>query len=350
MYKRVIIKISTGIVSQDDRLLEDVVGRITKEVADLRKRGVEAVIVTSGAVATGKGLLSFSGKVESVPQKQMFAAVGQIGLMSLYAALFKKEGCHCAQVLVTKEDFRDREHYLHMKDCFENLLREGVIPIANENDAIAAPGVAFTDNDELAGFIASQLGAEAVIMLSSVDGVLNEEGTAIPEICLADADTFKKCISSEHSPSGRGGMLRKFEIAKRLMAQGIATHIVNGSRPGSITDIVDGNPIGTRFIPDKKLSAPKRRIAHSEGLSAGAAYVNKGAEEVLLSDKTASLLPVGIVRVEGAFKKGDTIEILNEKGTKLGYGIAQYGIEKARELVGKKGARALVHCDYLFIG
>jgi glutamate 5-kinase len=270
--------------------------------------------------------------------------------MSLYAALFNEEGCHCAQVLVTKEDFRDREHYLHMKDCFENLLREGVVPIVNENDAIAAPGVAFTDNDELAAFIASELGAEAVIMLSSVDGVLTGEGNAIPQICLADADSFEKCVTAERSPSGRGGMARKFEIAKRLMAQGVATHIVNGARARSITDIVNGDYVGTRFIPDKKLSAPKRRIAHSEGLAAGAVYVNKGAEEVLLSDRSASLLPVGVVRVEGAFRKGDAVEILTEAGKRLGFGIAQYGIEKARELVGKKGARALIHCDYLFIG
>ncbi len=351
MYQRIVIKIGTGVITEDERLDESVMRRIVGEIARLRKEGVEIVVVTSGAVAAGKAVVEESGV--SAPARQVYAAVGQPALMNVYARLFRQEGLAPAQVLVTKEDFRDREHYASMKVSFENLLTEGIIPVVNENDVIARHTIAFSDNDELAGLIASQLDAEAVAFLTRVEGLLTETGEGarevVPEVCLADADEFEKCVTDEKSAVGRGGMKTKFDIAKKLMRQGITTYVADGRHAGVIEDIANGKRVGTRFSPDKKLSSVKRRLAHSEGFAKGKVYVDTKAEELLLSGKSVSLLPVGVTEVEGDFKKGDIVEIWAGK-RKLGAGIAQYDAVQAIESKGKKGGKVLVHYDSMFVG
>ena len=352
MYKRIILKIGSGVISNNGLLDEKVVKEIVRQIGALRRKGVGVVLVTSGAVATGKKIVKVKKGADEIVQKQVFAAVGQVRLMSIYAALFAKQKQACAQVLVTKEDFRDRQHYLNMKNCLENLLRSDIVPVVNENDVIAVTELVFTDNDELAALLASQLGAEALIILTSVGGVLrgrpDDPGAEVISRIESD-DGAEKYITDERSSSGRGGMHTKFAMAKKLAAQGIAVHIANGKKKDTVTRIVAGEPVGTTFIPARKLSAAKRRIAHSEGLAKGSAYVNECTEDLLLSRKVASLLPVGILRIEGTFEKGDVIEIKNEKGRRLGFGIARYDSLKARTLRGKKKAPALVHYDYLFI-
>jgi glutamate 5-kinase len=354
MYKRIIVKIGSGVISKDGRFNAQVVRHIVDQIVSLNKIGIEIVLITSGAVATGRGVLKLKNKVESIVQKQVFASVGQVKLMSFYADIFSKYGYTCAQVLVTKEDFRDRQHYLNMKNCFENLFQDNVIPVVNENDVIAITELIFTDNDELAGLIASQLNADAVVILTSVDGVLDgnpqdSKSQVIPEIDFTKNSSVEKYITHDKSALGRGGMHTKFSIAKKLAKQGIVTHIASGKNPNIIRDIVEGKAVGTKFIPGHKLSATKRRLAYSEGLSKGVVCVNKCAEEILFSKKAISLLPVGIVKVEGDFEKGDVIEIKNEAKRKIGFGIAQYDSRKALASMGKKGIRALVHCDYMFL-
>ena len=350
MNTRIIVKIGTSVITENGGLSESVVGSIVDQVAVLKKSGVEAIIITSGAVATGRKILSAKKNGDSIAEKQVYAAVGQVGLMSVYAKLFEKHALQCAQILVTKEDFRDRQHYANMKHCFENLLQENIVPVVNENDPIAITELLFTDNDELAGLIAAQLNADAVIMLTSVEGVLDSDGKAISEITSKTVSDMEAHIKETKSASGRGGMRTKFDIAKRLMAQGIATYIVDGKREKGILAVVEGQSVGTKFVPEKKLSAVKRRLAYSDGLSTGAVYVDTCAEDILRSKKSVSLLPVGITKVEGAFKKGDVIEIRAEKGTKLGFGIAEYDAGKAAELKGKKGGKELIHYDHLLIG
>jgi len=355
MYKRVIVKIGSGVISKEGKFDTQIVGHIVEQIISLNKNGVEVVLVTSGAVAIGRGILKLDNKIDSIVQKQVFASVGQVKLMSFYSDIFRKYRYICAQVLVTKEDFRDRQHYLNMKNCLENLLQDNVIPVVNENDVIAITELIFTDNDELAGLVASQLNADAVIILTSVDGVLDgnpndPKSKVISEIDFAKNFSFEKYITADKSVSGRGGMHTKFGIAKKLAAQGITTHIANGKRQNAIVDVVKGKSIGTRFIPNRKLSATKRRLAYSEGLSRGVVYVNQCAEDILLSKKVISLLPVGIVKVEGKFEKGDVIEIRNKAKKKLGFGIAQYDSKRAVDSMGKKKIRALVHYDYMFLG
>lgn len=256
MYERIVVKVGTKVLSKDDGTIDaDVMRHLAEQIAALKKNS-EVVLVTSGAVGMGRSLLTLAEDTDGVVQKQVFAAVGQVKLMSIYAELFAGQGLVCAQVLATKEDFRDEQHYRNMKNCLENLLRDNVIPVVNENDVVAVAELLFTDNDELAGLIASQLGAQAVVILTSVDGVLTGDPkdsatTVIPEIHLSDIASFQKYITHEKTGSGRGGMQTKFSVAEKLAAKGITTHIVNGKKKNVLVDVVAGKKLGTRFVPKK---------------------------------------------------------------------------------------------------
>lgn len=356
MYKRIVIKIGTGALSKEDgRIDESVLQSIVEQVSSLKKNGAEVVLVTSGAVGSGRGFLKPGAETETVADKQIFAAIGQVKLMSAYAKFFEKWDCICAQILVTKEDFRDRGHYQNMRRCFLNLLREGIVPVVNENDVVAIKELVFTDNDELAGLVAAQLQADAVIILTSVDGVLDGNPSdplvkTIPEIDFKNIAAFQKYITREKTSVGRGGMTAKFAVAKKLISSGIAVHIARGKRENVLRDIFDGRAVGTKFIPLRKTSGVKRRLAYSEGLTMGAIIVNKCAGEMLVSrERAMSLLPIGITKIEGDFKRGDVVEIKNMRGEKIGFGVSALDCEKVKEAAGKKGRKAVVHYDYMFI-
>ena len=258
MYKRIVVKIGTKVLSNPDgRLDREVLEHIIEQAVLLRKKNIQVILVTSGAVGTGRGLLTLKKDIGSVVQKQVFAAVGQVRLMGMYADLFEKHGYFCAQVLATKEDFRDRQHYANMKNCFENLLQDKIIPIVNENDVVAISELVFTDNDELAELVATQLRVDVVVILTSVDGVL-VGGRTISEINLSNAVSFKKHITPERSAGGRGGMRTKFSVSLKLAKRGITTYIVNGKKRNALTDVIAGKRIGTKFLPRKKAASYKR--------------------------------------------------------------------------------------------
>ena len=262
MYKRIVAKVGTNVLSKDDGSIDaSVMAHLAKQVSELKRNGAEVILVTSGAVGVGRALLMQKKGTDTVAEKQVFAAVGQIKLMSMYADLFAREGYLSAQVLATKEDFRDSQHYDNMKNCMENLLRDNVIPIVNENDVVAVAELLFTDNDELAGLIASQINADALLILTSVDGVIagnvgDPSAAVIAEVDFSDTgsiENIEKYITPEKSESGRGGMQTKFAIAKKLSREGITTHIVNGKKEGALVAAFEGRAIGTKFLPQKKL-------------------------------------------------------------------------------------------------
>lgn len=356
MKKRIVVKVGTKVLSGPHNTLDrNILSHLVEQIVRLKESGLDIILVTSGAVGAGRGLVSLKN-MEKVAERQVLAAIGQAKLMSIYSELFGKKNQLCAQVLATKEDFRDRKHYLNMRNCFDNLLASGVIPVVNENDVVATTELLFTDNDELAGLVASQLNTHAVIILTSVDGFLTGDpedlaSRVIPEVDVQNIGTLQQYISPDKTEFGRGGMLTKFNIAKKLAFQGITVFFANGNNQNVLTDILLHNKsIGTKFIPKTKSSALKRRIAYSAGLTKGVIQTNTCAEELLLSKtKIMSLLPVGIISVEGDFEKGDIVEIIGESKKKLGYGIAEYGTTKAKELIGKKNARPIVHYNHMFI-
>jgi glutamate 5-kinase len=353
-YRRVIIKIGSNVITKANGLPDtERIAHLVDQIAAIKKQGKEVILVSSGAVASGRSLITVTDKYDAVATRQLLASIGQVKLINTYSHLFEKFEILCSQVLVTKEDFRDRLHYLNMRNCLEILLQHQVIPVINENDVVSVTELMFTDNDELAGLIASMLNAEALIVLSNVNGIYDGDpklpGSAIIEEVKGDGIDFSSFVSTGRSQFGRGGMITKSTIAQKTAQLGIAVHIANGKQDNILLDVLDNKAVHTRFVPTKKASGKKKWIAHSETAATGVVQVNEGAKTVLISSKASSLLPVGFVKLLSYFKKGEIIKIVDENNKVIGLGLAEYGADKAREFTGKKNQRALVHYDYLYL-
>lgn len=349
LFKRVTIKVGSNVVTQCDGSLN--IGRILRiveDVAVLFKQGVDVVLVSSGAVASGRSDVKLSRKTNIVAAKQVWAAVGQVKLMSTYQFLFGKYGIQAGQILAAKESFSDRQHYLNMKNCITAMHENRILPIVNENDTISIEELMFTDNDELSGLMCSMMDSQSLIILSNVDGIYNgnpgETGVELLRT-IEEYENPEKFISSEKSGFGRGGMLTKCSIARKMASMGIDVFIANGNRDSIITGIVNNKDVPfTHFVAArKKKSGVKKWLSYSDTFARGAVIVNDGAKDALLSDKATSLLMVGITGVKGIFKKGDVVKILDEEGKYIGLGKCQYDSEKAEENIGRKLPRPFIH-------
>ena len=356
MYKRIIIKVGTKVLTnQDGTIDEQIIENLVSQIAALRQQGTQVVLVTSGAVGAGKAFVkeSFAGK-DPLGDKQVYAAVGQSALMGMYTRHMLVHKITPAQILVTKEDFRDRTHYNNMQMCLENIFSRDVLPIVNENDVIAVKELFFTDNDELTGLLALQLDVDSVFFLTSVDGIIkdfhNGSREIVSSINAAELSKIEKYVTVDKSNAGRGGMRSKFLTARKLTAAGITVYLQNGTVKNGVLRRLEGESFGTRFVPRKKISARKRKIAHGDSLARGSVTVNRRLEEqLMLDDKALSLLPVGITKVDGDFVAGDLIAIKSEDNKVLGCGLAKYEAASIRQCAGVKGGRVVIHYDDLFL-
>ena len=349
-----VIKIGSNVLTKDDGTPnKDRMASLVKQMVFLKEQGLQVVLVSSGAVAFGRKTISFPDKQESVVRKQVLASVGQIELIRSYKELFLQEGHQIAQILVTKEDFRDRKHYLNMKNCLSGLLKCQVIPVINENDAVAVTELMFTDNDELASLVAAMVDADTLILLTNVDGIfkghpddpeselIEKVGRKMPEV--------SRFVSTTKSAFGRGGMLTKMSMAKKAADLGIHVVIANGKKEDVLKNFFYKKLRGTYFEPDRSKHNQKKWIAHSDNYSKGEVIINEGAKKALYSNKVTSLLPVGVVALKGDFIKGEVIRILDERGEKIGLGKAEYSARVAAEKVGQNNQKPLVHYDYLYL-
>ena len=355
--KRIAVKIGSNVLTRKDGTLDITrMSALVDQVAELHHAGMEIVLISSGAVASGRSEVKVGKKLDSVSARQLYSAVGQAKLINRYYELFREHGLMCGQVLTTKENFGSRTHYLNQKHCMEVMLEHGVIPIVNENDTISVTELMFTDNDELSGLIATMMGMDALIILSNIDGIYNGNpadpaSRVIPVVERGKTD-LASYVQTGRSSFGRGGMLTKCHIAQKVADEGILVVIANGKRSNILVDLLkDPETIPcTRFLPAvKPVSSVKKWIAHSEGFAKGEIHINKGAEEALLAPKATSLLLVGVTQVVGDFEKDDIVRIVNEEGKLLGVGCAGYGSEEARALIGSRDLKPLVHYDYLYI-
>lgn len=353
-YKKVVIKIGSQVLTQKSGKLDlNILQNIVEQISILKKQGVEVVLVSSGAVAAGRAVINSYQNQDQLSERQVLASIGQVKLISTYSEFFLPYNLLCSQLLATKEDFRDRDHYLNMKNAFQNLLRENIIPIVNENDVIGTSEISFTDNDELAGLIASMLNFDALIILTGVDGIFTGDpkdpaSKIIKQI--KQTDDIEKYLQQEKSSAGRGGMQTKCHIARRLASLGINTHIINGNKENIILNLFEKNDIGSTFVAEKSTSSKKRWIASSEGFEKEIIIVNQGAKEMLTKKgKAVSILPVGIIDFKYNFSKGDILSIEDEKGEVIGFGKAGYSSQKLAEVIGKKDQKPLIHYDNLFV-
>ncbi len=356
--KRIVVKIGSNVLTRADGTLDVTrISSLADQVAMLRRGGVQVIVVSSGAVASGRGELgSHVDKLDPVSARQLFSAVGQIKLIDRYYNLFRDHGIACGQVLTTKESLSTRRYYLNQKNCMETMLANGVIPIVNENDTISVTELMFTDNDELSGMVSTMMNADSLIILSNIDGIFtgnpsDPSSELIREIRPGGED-LSGYIQSSRSQFGRGGMLTKSRIARQVAAEGIEVIIANGKCDGILPDVVNRRPgtLFTRFVPSEKpISGVKKWIAHSDGFAKGEIHINQGACDALSANDARSLLPIGVDRIEGDFEKDDIVRIVAPDGRQIGVGRISTDSERARRLAGQKGAKPLVHYDYLYL-
>jgi glutamate 5-kinase len=360
--KRLVVKVGSQVLCDDSGALNlPVMTSLAAQISAICSQGWQVVLISSGAVASGAGVMRTEPGARRLDQisnpvvrKQALAATGQVRLVESWQRLFSQHGVAVAQVLATKSDFQTRRHYLNMRACIEALLDAGLVPIVNENDVVAVTELMFTDNDELAGLIAGMIHADQLCLLSTVTGVLNgpagdEEGACIQQWdeSLHKIDVV---VKKGTSALGRGGMHSKIATARKLAALGTEVVIADGRADGILESILARGAIGTRFAPGSDVSPAKRWLASAQNLAVGSVVVNPGAEAALLNQsRLASLLPVGISQVNGPFEPGDVIQIRNEADQVIGCGRTRYSADEARQWQGQRGHKPLIHYDYLYL-
>lgn len=356
MKERIVVKIGSQILTRKDGTLDVTrMSALVDQIAELYKNNFEIILVSSGAVASGKTEVKAKAKLDTISARQLYSSVGQVKLINRYSDLFHQHGLICGQILVTKEDFATRRHYLNQRNCVNIMLDNKVIPIVNENDAISVNELMFTDNDELSGLVAAMMGCKKLVILSNIDGIFsdnpsNPESKIFREIDIKK-DNIENSIQTSKSATGRGGMTTKYNVARKAAEEGIEVIIANGHRDNILIDLLSKkDTVSTRFIPSSKnTNSVKKWIAHSDGFTKGEIHVNECAKKVLLSDKAVSLLPVGVTKIIGNFESDDIVRIIDEDGKQIGIGKTAYNSEKAKEIIGKSNKKAIIHYDYLYI-
>ena len=356
-FKKIAVKVGSNVLTRDDGTLNITrMSALVDQIAELRKGGVSVVLISSGAVAAGRSEIKLDKKLYPVLERQLYSAVGQAKLINHYYELFREHQIPCGQVLTMKENFSTRRHYLNQKYCMDVMLTNGVLPIVNENDTVSVTELMFTDNDELSGLIAAMMDMDALIILSNVDGIYDGDPAIESSKVIREITDVKQNIISYvkagKSQFGRGGMTTKSRIAKKVADEGISVIIANGMRDNILPAVIKehSDMICTRFIPSSKsVSNVKKWIAHSEGFAKGEIYINDGARNALFQPNATSVLFVGVTRIEGDFEKDDIVKILDDDGNQIGVGCVGYDSVEARERIGKRSNKPLVHYDYLYL-
>jgi glutamate 5-kinase len=336
VFKKVVIKVGTKVLTSADRQLDRArVEDIASQIAALKRKGVDVIVVTSGAIGAGMSVLNIKKRPEKLADLQATAAIGQNHLMSLYGGFLKKEGYDAGQILLTQEDFNDRQRYLNIKSTINTLLKHGAVPVINENDTVATEEIRCGDNDRLSSLVADLCGVDALVILTDVRGLLDEKGDLIRSVDSVTEEILKLGGKS-HCDLGVGGMATKIEAARIVTGAGIECVIADGREKDVLVRIVTGTEaIGTVFRARKgKFIARKRWIAFSSSPK-GSVAVDNGAKDAIMK-KDRSLLASGILGVKGRFSENDVIGIADQSGREFARGIANYSSEELSRIRGQR--------------
>ena len=338
--RRLVVKVGTGLVTEPGAGASPTrIGALARDIAAVRE-GRRIVLVTSGAIATGMARLRLTERPRSIPEKQAAAAVGQSALMERYEAAFAQHGVHVGQVLLTAQDISDRARYLNAKNTLLALLRFGVIPIVNENDTVAVEEIKVGDNDNLSALVASLIDADLLVLLTDVDGLYSADPTVDAgarklERVEAITDEITKLARHRADGVSVGGMATKLQAARKAAASGVPMVIASGREPGVLARILAGESVGTYFAPrTERLAARKRWIAFAVPPQ-GRLTVDAGALAALTRHKK-SLLPAGVVEVEGDFTSGEVVAVHGAGGREFARGVVNFDAEELRKI---RGAR-----------
>ena len=336
---RMVVKFGTGILTSRSKQIDPgQIEQLVAQVAAQRQAGREIIVVSSGAVGAGMGVLAMDKRPTDLSDLQACAAVGQSQLMSTYSELFARHNMQVAQVLLTHDDLEDKDRHLNARNTLVSLLDKGVVPIVNENDAVSYTELKFGDNDWLAALVACLLPADLLVILTTVDGLVENFGkkkpSTIPLVEKIDAD-IQKLAGGTLSATAIGGMQAKLRAARMTARTGIPMVIASGQKKRTLANILGGQDEGTFFVPRPgRLKGRKRRIAFFHHPK-GSLWVDNGARDAL-RDKGKSLLPPGVARCNGDFARGDVVRICDLNGTEFSRGISRFDADeiRARKLKG----------------
>jgi len=361
--KKIVIKIGSALLTHHSEILDvHFIESIASDISEIIDSGREVVIVTSGAVAAGCRKLGLAGLPRSIPEKQAAAAAGQSTMIRSYERAFEKKGKKAAQILLTSDGLSDRTRYLNARNTIFSLLHHGVIPIINENDSVAVDEMRFGDNDNLSAMVTGLTDSDLLIILTDIDGLYDKDPRRFAGARLihtvTDFDSQTKGAADTGTGVGTGGMLTKIEAARKAATFGIPTVIANGEKKGILVDIINAGELGTTFLPgEERLKGRKKWIAYNIKVS-GSITVDAGAMRAINNGK--SLLPSGIVRVEGDFDFGDLVSLFEESGKEFARGLVQFNssdVDKMKgiktfeieEFLGKKDYDEVIHRDDLVL-
>jgi glutamate 5-kinase len=363
--RRIVVKVGSSLVTNEGRGLdEEAIGEWCRQLAALEQQGRELIMVSSGAVAEGMKRLGWRERPKEIHELQAAAAVGQMGLVQMYESKLREHGVGSAQVLLTHADLADRERYLNARSTLLTLLRLGVVPVINENDTVVNDEIKFGDNDTLGALVANLVEADVLVILTDQKGLYTADPRRDPaatfvHLARAGDPALETMAGGAGTGIGKGGMITKILAAKRAAASGASTVIAWGREPGVLLRLCEGESIGTCLqAQTPKNQARKRWIADHLQLR-GAVVVDDGAV-VKLQKEGKSLLPIGMLSVDGEFSRGDVIAVRSASGQEVARGLANYASSEARlicrksssdieRLLGYLGEHEMIHRDNLVL-
>ena len=336
--QRIVVKVGSSLVTNDGKGLDHAaLTRWAGEIADLARRGKQVVLVSSGAIAEGLQRLGWSTRPKAVHELQAAAAVGQMGLAQAYETALRAHGLKTAQVLLTHEDLADRTRYLNARSTLTTLLKLNVVPIINENDTVATSEIRFGDNDTLGALVTNLIEADALVILTDQQGLFTADPRKHPDATFvyhanAGDPALEEMAGGAGSSVGTGGMITKIIAAKRAARSGAATVIACGREANVLSRLADGEAIGTQLVPAASpLVARKQWLADHLQL-AGRLVLDAGAAEAV-AHKGTSLLPIGVVAVEGQFLRGEVLACVDAAGQEVARGLVNYSSDEARQIM-----------------
>ncbi len=341
--KRVVVKVGSNVLTQDNGLNLKAIRSISGQICRLIDKGLQVILVSSGAMASGVKKIGLSKRPDEIPSRQAAAAVGQAGLILEYEKSFSRYKKKVAQILLTSDDLSNRKRYLNARNTLYTLLSWGVVPVINENDTVMVEEIKFGDNDHLSAMITLLMDADILINLTDIEGLYTKDPRTYPDAALIPVvSTIKKSIEEYASDIpgalGKGGMLSKIKAARKLNSAGVPMVIAKGDKPGILLKLFSGKDHGTFFVPkEKKLASRKCWIAFNLKPK-GTVIIDSGAQAAILK-RGKSLLPSGIVDVKSEFDVGAPVEFKSMDNETLGIGLVNYKSSDVRKIMGKKSGQ-----------
>lgn len=338
--ERVVVKVGTSVLTDSSgRIRREKIDNIVRQIVEVKRMGFKPVLVTSGAIALGMELLGIKKKPKELEKRQALASVGQVLLMKLYGEEFEKHSLYVGQILMTHEDIEDKSRCLNLTNTLNTLISMDITPVVNENDALSFKEIQFGDNDNLSALIAQVVNAKLLLLLSDVEGLYDKNPKRYPSAKLLKVvnridERIWRLADGTLSEKSFGGMKSKLEAAKKAGLYGIPTRIVKGDIEDVIVRVLKGEEIGTLFLPERKLSRSKWWTAFAFR-SKGKLFIDEGAVRAI-KESGKSLLPSGVIGVEGNFSRGDCVEVVDRNGNLVSKGITNYGSYEIELIKGLK--------------